>query len=147
MSLGPGLKEQVDGDGGGAGGPSRGEDVQAPAWRQGRASELHSIPGVPAESLNADPSNSEPRITERVGAGESGKEGLQRRCLCPQDFLSGNQEDVVVSKSLLPPEDPPATSLPGQQLSCSLQIIPVSLAAPFPDPYLFVSLVLIIGES
>ena len=53
----------------------------------------------------------------------------------------------MVSKSLLPPEGPPATSLPGQQLSCSLQIIPVSLAAPSPDPYLFVSLVLIIGES
>ena len=76
-----------------------------------------------------------------------GRKGSRGDALCPQDFLSGNQEAGVVSKSLLPPEGPLATSLPGQQLSCSLQIIPVSLAAPSPDPYLFVSLVLIIGES
>lgn len=53
----------------------------------------------------------------------------------------------MAAESPLPPEGHLATSFTHKQPIRSLQIIPVSLAAPPPDPYLFVSLVLIRGKS
>ena len=55
---------------------------------------------------------------------------------CVHKIFSVNQKAGVASESLLPPEGPPAALFNHKQLICSLHIIPVSLAAPSPDPYM-----------
>lgn len=51
--------------------------------------------------------------------------------------FSVNLKAGEASESRLPPEGPPAGWFTHKQLICSLQIIPVSLAAPPPGLYLF----------
>lgn len=77
----------------------------------GQASELYSIPGKPAKSLNSDPSNSELGIAQRGWEQVSqGRKAFKGDALRPQDFLckpegwSGFREPVatrVPSSSLV----------------------------------------------
>lgn len=87
------------------------------------------------------------RIAEREQEQMSqGRKVLRGDAWYQQDFLckpggwSGFREPVV-------PEGHPLASFTHKERICSSQIILVSLAAPPPDLYLFVSVVLIIQES